>query len=208
MRASLFAFAFGLAIAPASATVAVADRADLYGGVSVGMAGADIVKDAYKDFRCVSPKGKTLAGFADFRACDAGPDGIRMLHVEENEPGEDDTLVAGHPVDLTLGFGDDGKLKRIVIDTKSKGPMYLRKKAFLLGMQAKARYGDDGWNCEERPLSADEEPLGPSSVNEHCVKTAGDRRITVERSLYRKVGAQQKDFTSRSHIVIDWAGTK
>jgi hypothetical protein len=172
------------------------------------MSAADIAKDAYKDFRCVSPKGKTLASFGDFRACDAGPDGLRMLHVEENEPGEDDTLVAGHPVDLTLGFGDDGKLKRIVIDTKVKGPMYMRKKAFLLGMQAKARYGDDGWTCQERPLTADQEPLGPTSVNEHCVKTVGDRRITVERSLYRKVGAQQKDFTSRSHIVIDWAAAK
>ncbi len=208
MRASLFAFAFGLAIAPASATVAVADRADLYGGVSVGMAAADLPNEDYKDLRCVAPKGKALAGFADWRGCDAGADGLRMLHVEENEPGEDDTLVAGHPVDLRLGFGADGRLARIVIDTKAKGPMYLRKKAFLLGMQAKARYGDDGWSCNELPLTAEEQPLGPTSVNEHCVKTAGDHHITVERALFRKVGAQEKDFTSRSHIVIDWAAAK
>ena len=128
---------------------------------------------------------------------------MRLAEIERG-----DTLVAGHPVDLTLGFGDDGRLKRIVIDTKVKGPMYLRKKAFLLGVQAKARYGDNGWNCQELPLGAGEEPLGPTSVNEHCVKTAGDRRITVDRSLFRKTGAQQKDFTSRSHIVIDWAAAK
>ena len=203
MRMFLLACALGFGLTPA-----VADQADLYGGVSVGMAAGALAKADYKDFRCVSPKGKTVAGFSDWRACDAGPDGVRMLHVEINEPGEDDSLVAGHPVDLKLGFSDDGRLARIVIDTKSKGPMYLRKKAFLLGMQAKARYGEDGWTCQELPLGPGEEALGPSSVNEHCVKTAGDRHITVERNLFRKVGAQQKDFTSSSHIVIDWAGTK
>jgi hypothetical protein len=208
MRAFLFACALGLGMTPAAATLAVADHADLYGGVSVGMAAAGIPKDDYKDFRCVSPKGKTVAGFADWKSCDSEADGLHMLHAEENEPGEEDTLVAGHPVDLTLGFGDDGKLQRIVIDTKVKGPMYLRKKAFLLGVQAKARYGDEGWNCQEQPLGPDEEALGPTSVKEHCVKTAGDHRITVDRALFRKTGAQQKDFTSRSHIVIDWAAAK
>jgi hypothetical protein len=208
MRMSLLACALGVAMTPAAATLAVADHADLYGGVNIGMSAATIPKDDYKDFRCVSPKGKTLAGLTDWRACDAGPDGVRMLHASIDEPGEDDSMVAGHPVDLKVGFSGDGRLARIVIDTKAKGPMYLRKKAFLLGMQAKARYGQDGWTCQELPLAANEEPLGPSSVNEHCVKTAGDRRITVERSLFRKVGAQQRDFTSGSHIVIDWLATK
>ena len=208
MRIFLLACALGLAMTPAAATLAVADHADLYGGVSVGMAAAAMPNGDYKDLRCVAPKGKAVAGFADWRACDAGPDGVRMLHAEINEPGEDDSLVAGHPVALMLGFNDDGRLARIVIDTKSKGPMYLRKKAFLLGMQAKARYGENGWACQELPLGAGEEALGPTSVNEHCAKTAGNRRITIVRSLFRKVGAQQKDFTSGSHIVIDWAGAK
>jgi len=208
MRPFLFACAIGLGMTPAVATLAVADHADLYGGVSIGMAAADIPKDDYKDFRCVSPKGKTLAALADWKSCDAGHDGLRVLHAETNEPGEEDTLVAGHPVDLTLGFGGDGRLMRITIDTKHKGPMYIRKKGFLLGMQAKARYGEDGWNCQELPLGADEEPLGATSLKEHCVKTAGNRRITIDRDLFRKTGSQAKDFTNESHIVIDWAGTK
>src|SRR6185437_1733521 len=50
------------------------------GGGSVGIAAAAMPNGDYKDLRCVAPKGKTVAGFADWRACDAGPDGVRMLH--------------------------------------------------------------------------------------------------------------------------------
>lgn len=190
------------------ATPALAARtpADLHDGVNVGMTAAELPKDDYKNFSCVEPKDKPLAGFGDWKSCTAGADGLRKLHVSIPERGDDETLVAGHPVDLTLGFNDDGKLTRILIVTKNKGPMFLRKKGYLLGLQAKARYGDDGWSCQETPLGADEEPLGPSSIKEHCVKTAGDRRVTVDRSLFRKIGAEQKAFTSESRVTIDWVG--
>ena len=198
---------FVLAIA-VLATPALAARtpADLHDGVNVGMAAADMPRTGYKDFTCVEPKGKTLAGFADWKTCAASADGLHKLHVSIEERGEDETLVAGHPVDLTLGFNDEGRLARILIVTRSKGPMFLRKKGYLLGLQAKARYGDDGWSCQETPLGADEEPLGPSSVKEHCVKTADERRVTVDRSLFRKIGSEQKAFTSESRVTIDWVG--
>ena len=199
MRAA-FVLLAGLGLASASA----AEHGDLRGGVNVGMTAADLPASGYKDFACVAPKDKNLAGFADWKTCEPGADGLRALHAAIDEPGADDTLVAGHPVNLTLGFDDSGRLARIDIETKSKGPMYLRKKAFLLGLQARARYGEAGWDCQEVPLSADEEPLGPTSVKEHCAKTAGERRITVDRALYRRVGAEAKAFTSESHVVIDW----
>jgi hypothetical protein len=201
MRLFLSATAVALCLSAALAE----GHGDLRGGVSAGMMQAEMPTQGYKDFACVAPKDKKLSGFADWRSCEADADNLREMRVAVDEPGQDDTLVAGHPVDVTLGFDDKGRLARIVIDTKPKGPMFLRKKAFLLGLQARARYGDDGWDCKQSPLGADEEPLGATSVKEHCVKTAGDRRITVDRSLYRKVGADAKAFTSESRVTIDWA---
>lgn len=200
------AFLIGLALGVAPATAAVeAVHADLHGGVNVGMKAADLPSGDYKDFGCLAPKGKTIAGFGDFAACDADSQGLRELTVSIDEPREETSLVAGHPVDLTLGFDDKGILARIDIVTKSKGPMFLRKKAYLLGLQAKARYGNDGWACTNEGLAADEEPLGPTALKEHCTKTIGDRRVTVDRSLFRKTGADPHNFTSQSHVVIDWA---
>jgi hypothetical protein len=201
MRLFLSATAVALSVSAALA----AASGDLRGGVNVGMMQAELPANGYKNFACVAPKDKALSGFVDWKTCEADTDSLREMHVAVDEPGQEDTLVAGHPVDLTLGFDDQGRLTRIVIDTKPKGPMYLRKKAFLLGLQARARYGDDGWDCKQNPLGADEEPLGQTSVKEHCVKTSGDRRITVDRSLYRKVGADAKAFTSESRVTIDWA---
>ena len=207
MQTNLFAASFVATCLLAPAAMAAGGAGDLHGGVSVGMAVADMPASGYKDFACVEPKAKALAGWAEWKSCTADADGLRELHVAIDEPGEDVTLVAGHPVDLTLGFNEAGRLARIVIDTKRKGPMFLRKKAFLLGLQAKARYGDEGWSCEESPLASDEEPLGATSVKEHCMKSAGDRRVTVDRSLFRKVGSDPKGFTSASHVEIDWTGS-
>jgi hypothetical protein len=207
MRAILFAASAVAFLGMVGPGAAVQKSGDLYGGVTAGMAVADLPASGYKDFACAEPKTKALSGWTDWKTCAADADGLHEMHVAVDEPGEDDTLVAGHPVDLTLGFNDAGRLARIVIETKRKGPMFLRKKAFLLGVQAKARYGDEGWACQENPLAADEEPLGSTSVNEHCVKSDGDRRITVDRSLFRKVGADPKGFTSQSHVQIDWTGS-
>lgn len=206
MRTLILLFALGAGVTAAAAAAAVpATHSDLHGGVNVGMKAADLPNGDYKDLVCAFPKGKTIAAFGEFAACDADAQGLREIAVSIDEPRAETSLVAGHPVDLMLGFNEKGLLARIDIATKSKGPMFLRKKAYLLGLQAKARYGDDGWACENTPLAADEEALGPTSVKEHCTKTIGERRVTVDRGLFRKTGADPRNFTSQSHVVIDWA---
>ena len=70
------------------------------------------------------------------------------MHVEYDQPGQDATLVAGHPVDLSLFFDGSARLVRIEIKTKDQTSLYMRKKAYRLGLQAKEHYGDEGWTCE------------------------------------------------------------
>ncbi len=202
MRAQILLLS--LALGATSAAAGERQPADLHGGVNIGMAASELSPPDYRNFACAGAGGKALAGFADFKSCAADADGLHEVRVDIFEPGHDETLVAGHPVNLTLGFNDAGRLARIDIATKGKGPLFLRKKGYLLGLQAKARYGSDGWTCKEEPLAADEEPLGPTAIKEHCAKTAGERRLTVDRQLFRKAGADAKAFVSGSHVRIDW----
>ena len=115
MRTAAFLLATALGLASAAAV----EHGDLRGGVNVGMTAAELPTEGYKDFACVAPKGKSIAGFAEFKSCEPDAQGLRALHAAIDEPGADDTLVAGHPVNLTLDFDDSGRLARIDIVTKS-----------------------------------------------------------------------------------------
>jgi hypothetical protein len=46
------------------------------------------------------------------------------------------------------------------IEADPKARLYVRKKAFLLGLQAKSRYGSDGWVCTDGQPRAGDRPVG------------------------------------------------
>jgi hypothetical protein len=66
------------------------------------------------------------------------------------------------------------------IDTKTNGPLYLRKKAFLFGVQVKSRCGAEGWTCTEAQPQASEQPVGGVLLRENCSKTRLGRAIVVQ----------------------------
>jgi hypothetical protein len=111
-------------------------------------------------------------------------------------------MVAGHPAILTLMVDDAGRVVRLQIDTDSKARLYLRKKAFLLGVQAKSRYGVDGWACTQAPVAADEIPVGGVYLKEQCRKTTNGRVIDVARNLFRRAGQDMKNFVDETRISI------
>ncbi|MBV8592194.1 MAG: hypothetical protein JO212_19425 [Acetobacteraceae bacterium] len=89
---------------------------------------------------------------------------------------------------------------RIVTDPNAR--LYMHKKAFLLGQQAKARYGDEGWTCTQGSPSDNEQPVGGVFVKEHCEKITPTRHIIVERDLFRHPGEDLKQFVDDSKITI------
>ena len=111
-------------------------------GVDVGMSVQDLPASGYRNLSCVGTTSQPLENWSDWKSCTAGPDGLRRVHVEYDQPGQDDTLVAGHPVDLSASFDDSGRLVRIEIKTQDHTSLYMRKKAYRLGLQAKEHYGD------------------------------------------------------------------
>ncbi len=124
------------------------------------------------------------------------------MHVEYDRPGHDETLVAGHPVDLSLFFDGSARLVRIEIKTKDQTSLYMRKKAYRLGIQAKEHYGDEGWTCKKGQPSANEEAIGPTYINDTCSKTADNRAIEVTNRFFQKSGGGPRDFVSQSLVVV------
>lgn len=198
----LAALALG-AILGLSAGRAAESLSDLH-GVDVGMSMKDLPATGYRNVSCIGTTTPQLANWSDAMSCPADAEGLRGLHVEYDEPGQDASLVAGHPVDLSVFFDGSGRVARIEIKTKEHTSLYMRKKAYRLGLQAMEHYGEDGWSCEKAQPGANEEPIGLMYINESCSKTLGDREVKATSRFFHKVGGAPKDFVSESVVVINF----
>lgn len=171
--------------------------------IRVGMAAADLNSSGYVDFACAADLKRGLDGWTNWRDCPADSSGMRAIRFGYDPlVSRDGTLVAGHPAVLTLLINDSGRVAELQIETDPKARLFLRKKAFLLGQQAKSRYGAEGWACTEGQPGAEGEPVGGVYLREHCTKTTGGRSLTVERNLFRRPGQDIKNFVDETRIRI------
>jgi hypothetical protein len=177
----------------------------------VGESVNELPSSGYTGFACADAPAQALAGWRDYMRC---PSDARGLHavgfrydpaanpLAQLNDSYEGTRVAGQPVLLALLIGDDGRVDGIRIRTDPKARLYLRKKAFLFGLQARARYGADGWTCRESPPAPGEEPVGGVFINEHCEKATATRHLIVERQLYRQADQPLSDFIGASELLI------
>ncbi len=201
LRATLSA-ALGLCgLLNVSASVAAESPSDLH-DVNIGMSVQDLPASGYHNLSCIGTTNQPVASWQEWMSCPANAEGLRGLHVEYDQPGHDETLVAGHPVDLSLFFDGSARLVRIEIKTKDQTSLYMRKKAYRLGLQAKEHYGDEGWTCKQAQPGANEEAIGPTYINDTCSKTEDNRAIEVTNRFFHKSGGSPKDFVSESLVVV------
>ena len=172
-------------------------------GVNVGMSVQALPAAGYHNLSCSETTNQPLQNWSDWKSCTAGADGLRRVHLEYDQPGQDDTLVAGHPVDLSASFDDSGRVVRIEIKTLDHTSLYMRKKAYRLGLQAREHYGDEGWTCKSAQPGANEEAIGPTYINDTCSKTEDNRAIEVTSRFFHKTGGSPKDFVSESLVVVN-----
>ena len=171
--------------------------------IRVGMAAADLNPSGYVDFACAADLKHSLDGWTSWRDCPADSSGLRAIRFGYDPlVSRDGTLVAGHPALLTLLIDDGGRVTGLQIETDPKARLFLRKKAFLLGQQAKSRYGTEGWDCTEGQPGAGDEPVGGVYLRERCTKTTRGRALTVERNLFRRAGQDIKNFIDETRISI------
>jgi hypothetical protein len=210
----LTARALLLAAAPVIVTGLSAARADQGNDLRefrVGMSVEELPSSGYVGLTCAAAQDKALSRWQDYRECPADSSGrheVRFRYEEnDNTHGRvndhyEGTRVGGHPVLLSLLIGDEGRVDGLRITTDPAARLYMHKKAFLLGMQAKARYGDEGWICTEGQPSAEEQPVGGVFVKERCEKESPSRHFIIERELFRDPTKDLKDFVDGTTITI------
>ena len=171
--------------------------------IRLGMAAAELADWGYVDFSCAADPKRTLAGWKNWRDCPAEANGTRAIRFGYDPmTSRDGTMVAGHPAILTLLIDDSGHIAGLQIETDPKARLYVRKKAFLLGLQARSRYGSDGWACTEGQPGAGDQPVGGVYLRERCTKTISGRSLVVERNLFRRPDQDSKSFVDETRISI------
>jgi hypothetical protein len=171
--------------------------------IRLGMAAAELGESGYVDFACAADPKHTLVGWTNWRDCPADASGTRGIRFGYDPSiSRDGTMVAGHPAILTLLIDDSGHVAGLQIETDPKARLYVRKKAFLLGLQARSRYGSDGWACTDGQPGAGDQPVGGVYLRERCTKTISGRSLVVERNLFRRPGQDIKSFVDETRISI------
>lgn len=177
----------------------------------IGMALDELPGSGYLDFACATAPTTGLSGWGDYRRCPADAAGRREVRFQYDEAANpmarinDDyegTKIGGHPVLISLVFGDAGRVDGIRIRTDPKARLYLKKKAFLFGRQAMERYGEDGWSCTKSPPQGNEEPVGGMFIKDHCEKVTDARRLVLDRELFRRHGEALRNFVSNTTLAI------
>ena len=205
MRAALAALAAVLC-----AGSAAAEENDLR-DLRVGMEVQHLPRSGYIGFTCADAPGTALPDWQGYARCPADAAGRRSVRFQYDDAANpqafmndkyEGTKVGGHPVLLTLLIGDAGRVAGLRIETDPSARLFFRKKAFLFGELAKARFGEDGWTCTDGQPTDDAQPVGGVFVQQHCEKTAPSRRYILDRALFRRPGQELREFVSRSRLEI------
>jgi len=172
----------------------------------VGMSTSALPESGYGAFACADDPARTLSDWRDYSSCRAGKDGSHAVSFRYDNAGGGETAVGGQPVNLALLIGDDAKVTGLRIETDQQARLYLHKKAHLFAQQVRARFGEDGWSCNQIAPTAMEQPVGGVFVHEHCEKVTDSRRFVLDHQLYRDPAKDLRDFTDATQLTILHAG--
>lgn len=197
---------------PAAARAAEDPREGDLRDLRVGMTVAELPDQGYAGIACGNDgaePGPPIAGWRDYRACPANPAGWHEVAFEYApsplaELGDqwEGTKVAGHPVIPSLLIDGHGVVQGIRIVTDPDARLYLKKKAFLLGLRVMGRYGRDGWTCTERDPGDGRSAVGGMYIERRCEKTFEDRRLILKTDLYRTAEQEGQAFTGATRLEI------
>jgi hypothetical protein len=179
--------------------------------IQLGAKLADLPDD-FIDYACGTnggPPSTPLAGWKDFRRCRPEASGLREVYFRYDDELEYwakannlaaqmeqyvGTKTYGFPINVSALFGDDGTVRGIRIVTDPRDPTGDRDEAYLLRNFLNARFGRDGWQCEDLAAEPGETPVSGVFIKQRCQKEmdGGTRGLLVTRHL-RKPGQSQYD---------------
>lgn len=165
----------------------------------VGMNAAEFPRSGYHDITCVDAPAIKSDGWEVWRECPGRSDGVRVIRMAFDTPDDPrvairpsarGTRVGGLPVEAHLLLDNGGRLVEINLSPQLDGaPPFVAKRANMLALEAKSRFGEEGWTCTQSAPDAARVPIGSVFIDEHCEKQTAQRRIIVERRLYRNANS-------------------
>jgi hypothetical protein len=193
--------------------------------ISLGAKIAELPDD-FMDYACGTnggPPSTPLTGFKDFRRCRPEPSGLREVYFRFDDELEYwakannlaaqmeqyiGTKTYGFPITVSVLIGDDAVVHGIRIVTDPRDPTGDRDEAYLLRNFLNARFGREGWQCEDQPAEPGETPVAGIFIKQRCVKEMDDgtHGLLVTRHL-RKPGQAQYDPHSGKETVNQFEST-
>jgi hypothetical protein len=193
-------------------------RADIW-SLKLGAPASALVSDAFIDYACGSnggPPQQPLSGWSDYGKCPPEPNGLREVYFRYDDELEywarahrARTLIAQYagtkvldfPVIVSGLFDASGTLAGLRIVTDPQTSPQERKQAYTLSNFFMARYGSEGWDCDDTPPAPGETPVGTLYINRRCTKLAsGDMRVVLETKFLRKPG--QAEFSGSGKLTV------
>jgi hypothetical protein len=155
------------------------------------------------------PPSTPLRGWNDFKRCRADPNGLHEVYFRYDDEVEYwakannltaqmeqyiGTKTYGFPITVSALISDDGVVRGIRIVTDPRDPTGDRDEAYLLRNFLNARFGREGWQCEDLAAENGETPVTGIFIKQRCEKDmdGGVRGLLVTRHL-RKPGQSQYD---------------
>jgi hypothetical protein len=175
---------------------------DVKPGTPVG----ELPDDAFVDPACGTnggPPGLPVGSFENFAKCRAESSGLREIWFRYDDELEyiaraardadavarsNAMVVLGQPVILSLLVDRTGLAQGYRIITDPHADEELRMYAYTVAIAFKARFGTDGWACDQLAPGEGETPIAGTFVKERCRKVADGQEIVVESRYYYKPG--------------------
>jgi hypothetical protein len=172
---------------------------------------SDLPDEEFVDPACGTnggPPGLRIDTFERFERCRPEASGLREIWFRYDDEWEfvaraardpdaiarnNAMLVLGQPVTLSLLIDGAGLVQGYRIFTDPRAEEEVRSGAYGVAIAFKARFGPDGWTCNNLPPAEGETPILGTFVKEHCEKLSDGQAITVESRHYYKPGQGMLD---------------
>jgi hypothetical protein len=174
--------------------------------VQLGTPVGELPEEEFVDPACGTnggPPGLRIGSFEQFERCRAEASGLREIWFRYDDELEyiaraardpdavvrnNAMVVLGQPVILSLLIDPAGLVQGYRIFTDPHAEEELRTGAYAVAIAFKARFGADGWDCEDMPPAEGETPILGVFVKQRCRKLADGQQMTVESRHYYKPG--------------------
>jgi len=179
--------------------------------IKLGTAAAAL-PDEFVDYACGTdggPPSLPLGGFADFKRCRPEPSGLREVYFRYDDELEywarannvlaqfeqiAGTKTYGFAIVASVLFDDAGIVAGIRLVSDPRDDSQDRDDAYLLKNFLTARFGRDGWACQDLAPEPGETPVDGVFVKQDCRKAIdGETTASLSVRYLRKPGQSRLD---------------